>query len=116
MDGVFNNNGQIRAPAPKVSPEARLAELVPDAIETLAELMGEEHSDRARLTAAVALLDRAGLSVLEAGKRDPLNKKNLAEMSSNDLAAIAERARLELIKRADSAKIISGKAQPIDKA
>ena len=75
--------------------------LAPDAIRVLRDLLGSD-SDRVRLDASKALLDRAGL--LPSAERRPSSGATLSEMPIADLRRIADALEGELSARATPVK------------
>ena len=69
----------------------------PEAIKTLAEI-AKKGTPGARVSAAVALLDRAYGKAPTFSTTDPGTFKRAIDMSDDELAAIASRATLHVVK------------------
>jgi phage terminase small subunit len=84
-----------------VAARSRLARAVPMALNTLTYLAEKAVSEKVRLDASKAILDRAGLVPPAPPKEDPnMTEKPLHEMSTEELRALAAKLEGEISGRA----------------
>ena len=85
--------GQSGNPSGRARGDHRIQELArgygPDALETLAKIAREGQSESARVSAAVALLDRGYGKPPQLNTSDPGQLRKAVELSDDELATIA---------------------------